>query len=73
MCGAGGYESGPSFAPELLADLLIGNPCASARSWGSEGDAAQLLDAAEVGKFEVKVPAMVVVGDVVLGGESPLG
>jgi hypothetical protein len=30
----------------------------------------QLLDVAEVGKLEVEVPAMVGVGDVVLGGES---
>src|SRR6185312_10016402 len=36
MCGAGGYEPGPSFAPELLTNLLIGRPCASARSWGLE-------------------------------------
>jgi hypothetical protein len=33
----------------------------------------QLLDVAEVGELEVKVPAMMVVGDVVLGRESPLG
>jgi hypothetical protein len=32
-----------------------------------------LLDVAEVGELEVEAPAMVVVGDVVLGGESPLG
>jgi hypothetical protein len=32
-----------------------------------------LLDVAEVGKFEVEVPVMMVVGDVILGRESPLG
>jgi len=73
MSGAGGYEAGPAFAPELLADQLIGGPCAPARSGGLERDAAQALDVAEVGKLEVKAPAMMVVGNVILGGESPLG
>lgn len=33
----------------------------------------QTLDVAEVGKLEVKAPAVMVVGDVILGRESPLG
>jgi hypothetical protein len=73
MRGAGGYEAGPSFAPELLTDLLVSGPCASARSRGVNGEASQLLDVREVGKLEVEPPAMMVVGDVVLGGEPPLG
>src|ERR1019366_425345 len=40
MRGAGGYEAGPSFAPELLADTLIVSPDGSARSWCVELDAA---------------------------------
>lgn len=32
MRGAGGYEPGPSLAPELLADPLVDRPCAAARS-----------------------------------------
>ena len=36
MRGAWGYEPGPSLAPELLTDLLIGRPCASARPRGLE-------------------------------------
>lgn len=67
MCGAGGYEAGPSLAPDLLTSLLIVRPCAPAWSGFIECDAAQLLDVAEVGKLEVEVPAMVVVGSVVLG------
>jgi hypothetical protein len=73
MRGAGGYEAGPSFGPELLADPLIGGPCAPARSGDLERNAAQALGVAEVGKLEVEVPAVVVVWDVILGGESPLG
>jgi hypothetical protein len=33
----------------------------------------QALEVAEVGKLEVKAPAMMVVWNVVLGGESSLG
>lgn len=32
MCGAGDDEAGPSLAPELLTDPLIGRPCSSTRS-----------------------------------------
>src|ERR1035441_2667297 len=71
--GAGGYEPGPSVAPELLTSPLIGRPCVAARSGVLEGDASQLLDVAEVGKLKVKAPAMMVVGNVILGRESPLG
>lgn len=73
MCGAGGDEAGPSFAPQLLTDTLVGSSCASGRLGGLERDASQLLDVAEVGELEVKAPAMVVVGNVILGRESPLG
>lgn len=39
-CRAGSDEAGPSFAPELLADSLIGGPCVSARLGCVEGDAS---------------------------------
>jgi hypothetical protein len=38
--GAGGYEAGPSLAPEQLTDILVGRPCVSAWLHGRERDAA---------------------------------
>jgi hypothetical protein len=52
--------------PELLADKLKGRPRVAARSGRAQPNVVELLLVAEVGEFDVELPAVVVVGDVVL-------